>query len=99
MQGRRCANARMHRRPGRRVGCPKEWRRLRAADGPRAGATAHRPHSRYLPVRWRESRRSFAGYFGFAHMAQAQPADDVIAEIRGITDGIERLYVHLLAND
>src|SRR5713226_6432680 len=89
----------MRRRPEHRADYPTEWRRRRAADAPRSGAAALRPHSRCRPARSREWNRSFAGYFGFAHVAQPKPSDDVIAEIRGTADGIERLDVHLLAND
>src|SRR6266404_6563973 len=89
----------MRRRPEHRADYPTEWRRRKAADALRSGATALRPHSRCRPVRSRGWGRSFAGYFGFAHVAEAQPSDDVVAEIRGAADGIERLDIHLLAND
>src|SRR5260370_12281979 len=89
----------MRRRPERRDDYRTEWRRRRAADVPRSGAAAPRPHSRCRPARSREWGRSFAGHLGFAHVAKPQPGDDVIAEIRGIADGIERLDIHLLAND
>src|SRR5258708_36264167 len=81
------------------AGCPTEWRRRRAADAPRSGGAALRPHSRCRRARWRGWNRSFARYFGFAHVAYPEPSDDVVAEICGIADGIERLDVHLLAND
>src|SRR5467141_743349 len=89
----------MRRRPEHRADYPTEWRQLTAADAPRSGAAAPRPHSRFRPARWRGWNRSFAGYFGFAHVAEVQPSDDVVAEIRGTADGIERLDIHLLAND
>src|SRR5258708_29681704 len=89
----------MRRRPEHRADYPTEWRRRKAADAPRSGAAALRPHSRCRPVRSRGWGRSFAGYFGFTHGAQAQPRDDVVAEIRGIADVIERLDVHLRTDD
>src|SRR5579863_7209241 len=89
----------MLRRPERRAGYPTEWRRLRAADAPRSDAATLRPHSRCRPARSQGWTRSFAGYFGFAHVAEVQPSDDVVAEIRGTADGIERLDIHLLTND
>src|SRR5258708_37795978 len=88
----------MRRRPEHRADCPTEWRRRRAADAPRSGAAALRPHSRCRRARWRGWNRSFARYFGFAHVAYPEPSDDVVAEICGIADGIERLEVQLLAN-
>ncbi len=47
----------------------------------------------------RRALASCADYLGFADVAQAQAGDDVIAEIRGTADGIERFDAHLLADD
>src|ERR1700692_3217491 len=89
----------MRRRPARRAGCPTVWRRSGAADAPASNAAAPRPHSRCRPARTPEWTRSFAGHFGFAHVGYAEARDDVIAEIGGIADGVERLDTHLLADD
>src|SRR5260221_6019033 len=89
----------MRRPPARRVGCRTGLPLLQAADDLRSGAAARRPHSRCRRAQWPASGRSFADYLRLAHIAYPKRGDDVIAEIRGMADGIEGLDVHLLSDD
>src|ERR1700691_1179437 len=89
----------MRRRPARPAGYPREWRPAPAADVPRSAAAARRRRTLCRPARWLASACSFAGNFGLADIAQRQFRDDVIPQIRGIADRIERLDIHLLADD
>ena len=86
-----------HRRAGLTVGQHRGDFELRVTgDQPQqlaghiAGAAEHDGRCR---------SRSFADDLGFAHIAQSQRGDDVIAQVRGIADGVEGFDVHLLADD
>src|ERR1022692_786643 len=82
-----------------RAGCRTRWPRLRGADAPLAAAATHRLRNRCRPAQWRASARSRADHFRFSDVAESELANDEVAKIGRIADGIERFDVHLFADE